>query len=223
MIPTVGFLIGFIPAAILLLFTDAPLLIPFILIMFVIYQIDSNIISPRIVGYNTGVGPLCVIIAICTMGALFGIVGMIIAVPLFATLLDLANDIIHKRLQHKRLPDDTENYFAPDLSMDYLHMSHSRLGRFIIRIEKRALHINNQIASGREASLTKKDRRFIAAYQSARRMNLLPEAPPEVLIQFSAESSEKAVRNKCNAYYEEMLDNALGDTRENDETGGVEA
>ena len=221
-IPTVGFLIGFVPAFILLLLTDATLLIPFTLIMFVIYQIDSNIISPRILGYNTGVGPLCVIIAICTMGTMFGFVGLIIAVPLFATLIDLFDDLIHERLQHKRMPDDTENYFAPDLSMDYLHMSHSRLGRFIIRIEKRALHINNQIAGGHESSLTKRDRNFLATYQNARKMNFLPEVPSEVLIQFSAESSEKAVRNKCNAHYEEMLDNALGDTRENDETGGVE-
>jgi predicted PurR-regulated permease PerM len=160
-IPTVGFLIGFIPAFVLLLFTDAALVIPFTLIMFLIYQIDNNIISPRILGYNTGVTPLCVIIAICTMGAMFGLVGLVIAVPLFATLIDLADDLIHERLQHKRMPDDTENYFAPDLSMDYLHMSRSQLGRFIVRIEKRALYINNQISSGHEASLSKKDRALL--------------------------------------------------------------
>ena len=224
LIPTIGFLIGFVPAAILLLFTDAPLLIPFTLIMFVIYQIDSNIISPRIVGYNTGVGPLCVIIAICTMGTLFGIVGLVIAVPLFATLLDLANDIIHKRLQHKRLPDDTENYFAPDLSMDYTHITKSRLGRIIIRIEKRALHISNQIASGYENKLSKKDRNFLSFYQNARKMNILSEAPPEVLVQFSAESVEKTVRSENNARYEEILNNAIaGKEYEEDQMGGIEA
>ena len=221
-IPTVGFLIGFVPAALILLITDATLVIPFTLIMFLIYQIDNNIISPRILGYNTGVTPLCVIIAICTMGSLFGFVGLIIAVPLFATLLDLADDLIHERLQHKRMPDDTENYFAPDLSMDYLHMSKSQLGRIIVRIEKRALHINNQIASGHEGSLTKKDRNFLKAYQNARKMNLLPEVPPEVLTQFSAESVEKIVRAESNARYGEMLDEALEGTRENEEIGGAE-
>ena len=223
MIPTVGFLIGFIPSFVLLLFTDTALIIPFTLIMFLIYQIDNNIISPRILGYNTGVTPLCVIIAICTMGTMFGLVGLIIAVPLFATLIDLSDDLIHERLQHKRMPDDTENYFAPDLSMDYLHMSKSQLGRFIVRIEKRALHINNQIASGCEASLTKKDRRFLSAYQRARKMNLLPEVPDDVLTQFSAESIEKKVRAESNAHYEKMLEKALRDTPENDEMGGAEA
>lgn len=223
-IPTVGFLIGYVPAAILLLFTDAPLLIPFTLIMFVIYQIDSNIISPRILGYNTGVGPLCVIIAICTMGTVFGLVGLVIAVPLFATLIDLADDLIHERLQHKRMPDDTQNYFAPDLSMDYLHMSKSRLGRIIVRIEKRALHISNQIANGYENKLTKKERNFFTTYQNARKINLLSEAPPEVLTQFSAESAEKNVRAEYNARYNEMIDEALENMKDNDdEVGGVEA
>lgn len=212
MIPTVGFLIGFIPAFIILLFTDATLLIPFTLIMFVIYQIDSNIISPRIVGYNTGVGPLCVIIAICTMGAAFGLVGLIIAVPLFATLIDISNNFTEERLRHKRMPDDTENYFAPDLSLDYLHMAKSQIGRFIIRIEKRALHINNQIASGYEASLSKKDRNFIAAYQRARKMNLISEVPPEVLVQFSAESVEKSIRSQSNNRYNEILEEAMEET-----------
>ena len=222
-IPTIGFLIGFIPAAILLLFTNATLLIPFTLIMFVIYQIDNNIISPRILGYNTGVTPLCVIIAICTMGAMFGFVGLVIAVPLFATLLDLTDDLIHERLQRKRMPDDTENYFAPDLSMDYLHMSKSQLGRIIVRIEKRALHISNQIAGGREASLSKKDRSFFAIYRKLRKMNLLSEAPPEVLTQFSAESLEKSIRTASNAYYDDMLSKAIEGMVEKDEIGGVEA
>lgn len=222
-IPTVGFLIGYIPAAIVLLFTDATLVIPFTLIMFVIYQIDSNIISPRILGYNTGVGPLCVIIAICTMGTLFGLIGLIIAVPLFATLLDLSNDLIHSRLQHKRMPSDTTNYYAPDLSLDYLHMTQSRLGRIIVRIEKRALHINNQVASGRENSLSKRDRTFIAAYQNARKLNLLSEAPPEVLTQFSAESLETTVRQESNARYEEMLREATKAELDYNEMGGEQA
>ncbi len=222
-IPTIGFLIGFIPAFILLIFTDPSLAIPFMLSMFVIYQIDNNIISPRILGYNTGVGPLFVIIAVCTMGNLFGLVGLIIAVPLFATLMDLFDDLIHSRLQHKRMPDDTENYFAPDLSMDFLHMSKSQLGRWIVRIEKRALRINHQIANGHEASLTRKDRNFLAAYQRARKMNLLSEAPPDVLTQFSTESLEKIARAESNAQYEKMLEEALDRIEETEEMGGVEA
>ena len=221
-IPTVGFLIGFIPAFFLLLFTGATLMIPFTVIMFVIYQIDSNIISPRIVGYNTGVGPLCVIISICTMGTIFGLVGMVIAVPLFATLLDLFNDLIHERLQLKRMPDDTCNYFAPDLAMDYLHMSKSHLGRIIVRIEKRALHISNQISSGHEDKLTQKERNFWTTYQNMRKLNLLSDAPPEVLTQFSAESAEKTLRAQNDNSYDEMLEKAMDNNVDEAELGGVQ-
>ena len=63
----------------------------------------------------------------------------------------------------------------------------------------------------------------MATYQNARKMNLLPEVPSEVLVQFSTESSEKAVRSECNARYDEMLDKALENAHENDEVGGVEA
>ena len=157
------------------------------------------------------------------MGALFGFIGLIIAVPLFATLLDLIDDLVHERLQHKRMPDDTENYFAPDLSMDYLHMSKSQLGRLIVRIEKRALHINNQIANGHESSLSKRDRRFLSAYQRARKLNLLPEVPSDVLTQCSAESAEKTVRTESNAKYEKMLEEAMEGARENNDIGGAQA
>ena len=219
-IPTVGFLIGFVPAFVLLLFTNATLVIPFTLIMFLIYQIDCNIISPRIVGYNTGVGPLCVIVAISTMGALLGLVGLIIAVPLFATLIAFGDDIIRIRLQHKRMPDDTENYYAPDLSLDYLHITKSNLGRTVVRIEKRALAINNQIAQGHEESLKRRDRNFFANYMRARKIGFLPEVPTDVLTQFSAESMEKAVRAESNARYEQMFEEAL--ERLENEVGGDE-
>jgi hypothetical protein len=155
---------------------------------------------------------------------LFGPVGLIIAVPLFATLLDIFDDFIRERLQHKRMPDDTENYFAPDLSMDYLHMSKSQLGRIIVRIEKRALRIHNQIACGHESDLSKKDRNFFSTYQNARKMNLISEVPPEVLTQFSAESMEESVHAESNARYEEMLNETIEKiTDKTEEMGGAEA
>ncbi|MBQ4273771.1 MAG: hypothetical protein IJB94_02215, partial [Clostridia bacterium] len=128
---------------------------------------------------------------------------------LFATLIAFGDDIIHTRLQHKRMPDDTENYYAPDLSLDYLHITKSNLGKTVVRIEKRALAISNQIAQGYEASLSRKERNFFATYMRARKIGLLPEVPADVLTQFSAESMEKILRTESNARYEKMLEKAL--------------
>jgi hypothetical protein len=192
-IPIIGFLIGVIPSALIVVLTDSEKLLPFLLIVFIIYQIDVNIISPRILGYNTGVSALCVIISISTMGAIFGIAGMIIAVPLFATVLDLIDAFLHQRLQHKRLPDDVENYYAPDPILDPLHSMKSGTGRLIMLLEKRVLYINSQINRGHADELSKKDRFALSFYRFARRLRLLPDMPTDVLVQFSAEHAEKDI------------------------------
>ena len=53
-------------------------------------------------------------------------------------------------------------------------------------------------------------------------MNLLSDASPEVLTQFSAESVEKNVRAESNARYEEMLEAALEGTNEDETMGGAQ-
>ncbi len=192
-IPIIGFWIGAVPSALIVLLTDSDKCLPFILIAFIIYQIDINIITPRILGYNTGVSALCVIISICTMGSLFGIIGMIIAVPLFATVWDVFNSFIHRRLQKLRCPDDVENYYAPDLIIDPIHASMGGTGRLIMRLEKKVLHINSLIDRGHTDKLTKRDRYLLSVYGFCRKFRLLPSMPTNVLTQFSADNAELTI------------------------------
>ena len=113
-IPVIGPFIGVIPSAVIILLTDPIKVIFFLIAILVIQQIDGNIIAPKILGDNTGVSSLCVMIAIILMGSLWGLVGMIVGVPLFATVLELLKIGIGKRLAAKGLPDKTESYYAPD-------------------------------------------------------------------------------------------------------------
>ena len=113
-IPVIGPFIGVIPSAVIILLTDPIKVIFFLIAILVIQQIDGNIIAPKILGDNTGVSSLCVMIAIILMGSLWGLVGMIVGVPLFATVLELLKISIGKRLAAKGLPDETESYYAPD-------------------------------------------------------------------------------------------------------------
>ena len=113
-IPVIGPFIGVIPSAVIILLTDPIKVIFFLIAILVIQQIDGNIIAPKILGDNTGVSSLCVMIAIILMGSLWGLVGMIVGVPLFATVLELLEISIGKRLAAKGLPDETESYYAPD-------------------------------------------------------------------------------------------------------------
>lgn len=113
-IPVIGPFIGVIPSALIILLTDPIKVILFLLAILVIQQIDGNIIAPKILGENTGVSSLCVMIAIILMGSLWGLVGMIIGVPLFATVLELLRIWIDRRLAQKGLPGEMKGYYSKD-------------------------------------------------------------------------------------------------------------
>lgn len=63
--------------------------------------IEGNIITPRIVGDSVGLHPLWIFFALMAGGALFGIVGMLIAVPVAAVISVLAGFLIE---QYKKSP-----------------------------------------------------------------------------------------------------------------------
>ena len=105
-VPVVGPFIGVIPSAVIILLTDPIKVIPFLLAILIVQQIDGNIIAPKILGENTGVSSLCVMIAITVMGAIWGLAGMVLGVPLFATIIELTNEFLNKRLQDKGLPTE---------------------------------------------------------------------------------------------------------------------
>ncbi len=192
LVPIIGFLIGLLVSAFLVLLTDAAHLLPFLITAFIIYQIDVNIITPKLIGTNTGVSTLCVMVSICIMGNMWGLVGMIIAVPFAVTLLELTDSIFHQRLQKKRKPDDVENYYAPDPIVDPIHGIPLGRGRLVKKLIKTVLHANLLINSGCEDQLRRRDRMALRIYAVARKLRILKEMSPDSITQFSA---EEAVRN----------------------------
>lgn len=81
-IPYLGPFIGAIPAVFIALLTS-PLRTIWVVIAFVvIQQVESSLISPKIVGERVGLHPSLVILSLLVGGALWGLVGLIIAVPL---------------------------------------------------------------------------------------------------------------------------------------------
>jgi len=113
-IPVIGPFIGVVPSALVILLTDPAKVIPFLLCILVIQQFDGNVLAPKVLGEQTGISSLCVLIAITTMGSLFGFVGMIIGVPLFATVLELTGRYLDKKLKEKGLSTETNDYYIPD-------------------------------------------------------------------------------------------------------------
>ncbi|WP_051205902.1 AI-2E family transporter [Butyrivibrio sp. FC2001] len=82
----------------------------FLIVIVILQQIDGNIIGPVILGNSTGLSSFWVIFAIMFFGGIWGPIGWLIGVPVFACLYTLARHITMNRLRDKRLPRDTSTY-----------------------------------------------------------------------------------------------------------------
>ncbi|MDE5583671.1 MAG: AI-2E family transporter, partial [Ruminococcus sp.] len=109
-IPFFGPFIGAIPSAVLLLFSTPKQVIPFLIMIFVIQQLDGNIIGPKILGQTTGISAFWVLFAILVGGGLFDFAGMLLGVPIFAVIYSLINEFITYQLEIRNLPVSTEDY-----------------------------------------------------------------------------------------------------------------
>jgi predicted PurR-regulated permease PerM len=110
-IPVFGPLIGAIPSGLIILFTNPEKLLLFIILVLIIQQLDGNVLVPLIQGNNTGISSLAVLISITVMGGLFGMVGMIIGVPVFAVIIELCKRAIEDKLRKQNKDTDTTHYY----------------------------------------------------------------------------------------------------------------
>lgn len=109
-IPFFGPIIGWVPGVILLLLINPIQALYFTIIIIVLQQIEGNILSPKIVGDSIGLSGFWVLFSIMIFGGIFGLVGMIIGVPIFAMFYHFASYQLKKYLAKKDLPSETADY-----------------------------------------------------------------------------------------------------------------
>ena len=109
-IPFFGPFIGAIPSALLLVLIKPVASLEFIILIVVLQQLDGNIIGPKILGKATKLSSFWVMFAIIVGGGLFGFLGMILGVPVFAVLYTYIARGINKRLNKKNSESDTLAY-----------------------------------------------------------------------------------------------------------------
>ncbi len=109
-IPFFGPFIGAIPSLILLLLIDPISALKFGIMVLVLQQIDGNIIGPKILGKTTKLASFWVMFAIIVAGGLFGFIGMVLGVPVFAIVYTYIRRAINKRLEKKDMPTETLLY-----------------------------------------------------------------------------------------------------------------
>lgn len=113
-IPFFGPFIGAIPSTFIILIADPIKSIWFVIFIFILQQIDGNIIGPKILGDSTGLPTIWVLFAILVGGGLYGFIGMILGVPTFAVIYALLKERINGNLEKKGLPTSTEEYASAE-------------------------------------------------------------------------------------------------------------
>lgn len=109
-IPFFGPFIGAVPSAIIICFASPVQAVYFLILILGLQQFDGNILGPKILGGTTGLASFWVLFAILVGGGLFGFIGMVLGVPVFAVLFYYLNLYLRKRLTKKNLPVNTEDY-----------------------------------------------------------------------------------------------------------------
>ena len=109
-IPVFGPFIGGIPTALIILLVSPTKALIYVIFIIVLQQIDGNIIGPKILGSSIGINGFWIMFAILLGGGLFGVAGMILAVPLFAVLYSGVEILVNRRLKNRGLSTETAVY-----------------------------------------------------------------------------------------------------------------
>jgi len=103
MIPYFGNIIGMLPAIIITIFFNPIKSVEIVLFITTLSNIDGWFISPKIIGDKVGISPLLIILGVVVGGGLFGIVGMLLGVPVIALIKTLLEDFMDKQIKKKQI------------------------------------------------------------------------------------------------------------------------
>ena len=101
LIPYVGPSIGLIPMIIANVFTDPHRVLIAVIYMLIIQQVDGNILYPRIVGGVMKVHPITILVLLLLSSNIYGVIGMVVAVPSYSILKEITKFFAKLYENHK--------------------------------------------------------------------------------------------------------------------------
>lgn len=101
LIPIFGAFIGCAVGTILIFMVSPMQALMFLVMFFVLQQIEGNLIYPHVVGNSVGLPSIWVLVAVSIGGSLMGIVGMLIFIPLVSVVYSLFRGIVNRRLENR--------------------------------------------------------------------------------------------------------------------------
>ena len=103
LIPIFGAIIGAIVGAFLILLVAPRKTLWFLIFLIILQQLEGNLIYPRVVGKSVGLPGIWVLAAVTVGGNAFGLVGMLLSVPVCSVLYTLFREFVNHRLEQKGL------------------------------------------------------------------------------------------------------------------------
>lgn len=101
LIPIVGAFVGCFIGTFLILVDDPVQAVIFLVLFFVLQQIEGNLIYPKVVGNKVGLPAIWVLVAVSMGGSLFGVAGILFFIPLVSTIYMLLRDSVNERNEAK--------------------------------------------------------------------------------------------------------------------------
>ena len=103
LIPIFGAIIGAVIGAFLILLVAPMKALWFLVFLIVLQQLEGNLIYPRVVGKSVGLPGIWVLAAVTIGGNAFGLVGMLVGVPVCSVLYTLFREFVNYRLEQKNI------------------------------------------------------------------------------------------------------------------------
>lgn len=101
LIPIVGAFIGCAVGAFLILIISPVKALVFVIMFLILQQLEGNLIYPKVVGNSVGLPAIWVLFAVSLGGSLFGVVGMLVFIPLMSTVYSLLRENVNARNKKK--------------------------------------------------------------------------------------------------------------------------
>ena len=103
LIPIFGAFIGCGVGAFLILTVDPKQALFFVIMFLIIQQLEGNLIYPKVVGGSIGLPAIWVLAAVSLGGSLFGVIGMLVFIPIVSVCYTLLKENVNKRLEEKQI------------------------------------------------------------------------------------------------------------------------
>ena len=109
LIPIFGAFIGCVIGMLLIVMVDPVQAVWFLVLFLVLQQIEGNLIYPHVVGSSVGLPSIWVLVAVTVGGNMFGILGILVFIPLCSVLYALFAMFVKKRLREREVPESRWN------------------------------------------------------------------------------------------------------------------